>query len=84
MLEINAESPFINAWEIVELDNSKKADLVSNLLVVLCADESAQPVLNTGSGNRCKCLYDARYDLAAKDKIIPSATPSNAANNTWY
>ena len=35
--------------EIVDLDNDKKAAMVSNLLVVLCADESAQPVLNTGS-----------------------------------
>ena len=34
--------------EIVELDNEKKAAMVSNLLVVLCADESAQPVVNTG------------------------------------
>ena len=34
---------------IVDLDSDKKAAMVSNLLVVLCADESAQPVLNTGS-----------------------------------
>ena len=35
--------------EIVELDNEKKAAMVSNLLVVLCADESTQPVVNTGT-----------------------------------
>ncbi|HCM21731.1 MAG TPA: band 7 protein, partial [Porphyromonadaceae bacterium] len=34
---------------IVALDADKKAAMVSNLLVVLCADESAQPVLNTGT-----------------------------------
>ena len=34
---------------IVELDTDKKAAMVSNLLVVLCADEAAQPVLNTGT-----------------------------------
>lgn len=34
---------------IVELDEERKAAMVSNLLVVLCSDESAQPVLNTGS-----------------------------------
>lgn len=34
---------------VVELDTDKKAAMVSNLLVVLCADESAQPVLNTGT-----------------------------------
>lgn len=34
---------------IVELDEEKKAAMVSNLLVVLCADEAAQPVLNTGT-----------------------------------
>ena len=37
--------------EIVELDEDKKAAMVSNLLVVLCADEAAQPVLNTGTLN---------------------------------
>ena len=35
--------------EIVELDEDKKAAMVSNLLVVLCADEAAQPVVNTGT-----------------------------------
>ncbi len=39
----------LNEEEIVELDNEKKASMVSNLLVVLCADESAQPVVNTGT-----------------------------------
>ena len=34
---------------IVNLDEERKAAMVSNLLVVLCGDESAQPVLNTGS-----------------------------------
>ena len=35
--------------EVVELDEDKKAAMVSNLLVVLCADEQAQPVVNTGT-----------------------------------
>jgi regulator of protease activity HflC (stomatin/prohibitin superfamily) len=34
---------------VVKLDEERKAAMVSNLLVVLCSDESAQPVLNTGS-----------------------------------
>jgi regulator of protease activity HflC (stomatin/prohibitin superfamily) len=34
---------------IVELDTERKAAMVSNLLVVLCSDEAAQPVVNTGS-----------------------------------
>ena len=34
---------------VVELDEDKKAAMVSNLLVVLCADESAQPVVNAGT-----------------------------------
>ena len=38
--------------DIVELDEDKKAAMVSNLLVVLCADESAQPVVNTGTLNQ--------------------------------
>jgi len=35
--------------KVVDLDEERKAAMVSNLLVVLCSDESAQPVLNTGS-----------------------------------
>lgn len=35
--------------DIVELDEERKAAMVSNLLVVLCGEESAQPVVNTGS-----------------------------------
>lgn len=34
---------------VVELDEEKKAAMVSNLLVVLCADESASPVINAGT-----------------------------------
>jgi regulator of protease activity HflC (stomatin/prohibitin superfamily) len=34
---------------IVELDTERKAAMVSNLLVVLCSDEAAQPVVNAGS-----------------------------------
>jgi len=37
--------------EIVELDEEKKAAMVSNLLVVLCGDDAAQPVVNTGTLN---------------------------------
>ncbi len=39
----------LSADNIVELDEERKAAMVSNLLVVLCADESASPVINTGS-----------------------------------
>ncbi|MFE2290318.1 SPFH domain-containing protein [Streptomyces sp. NPDC059452] len=35
--------------DIVELDSERKAAMVSNLMVVLCGDRAAQPVLNTGS-----------------------------------
>ncbi len=35
--------------DIVDLDEERKAAMVSNLLVVLCSDEAAQPVLNTGT-----------------------------------
>ena len=34
---------------VVDLDEDKKAAMVSNLLVVLCGDEPAQPVVNSGS-----------------------------------
>ena len=35
--------------EVVELDDERKAAMVTNMLVVLCADESAQPVVNAGT-----------------------------------
>lgn len=37
--------------EVVELDDDKKSAMVSNLLVVLCGDDTAQPVVNTGTLN---------------------------------
>lgn len=41
----------LSSEQVVELDDDKKASMVSNLLVVLCGDDSAQPVVNTGSLN---------------------------------
>jgi regulator of protease activity HflC (stomatin/prohibitin superfamily) len=35
--------------QVVDLDEERKAQMVSNLLVVLCGDRAAQPVVNTGS-----------------------------------
>ena len=35
--------------KIVELDDERKAAMVSNLLVVLCSDRHSQPVVNTGT-----------------------------------
>ncbi|MEU5465750.1 SPFH domain-containing protein [Streptomyces althioticus] len=39
----------IQEQDIVNLDPERKAAMVSNLMVVLCGDRSAQPVLNTGT-----------------------------------
>ncbi|MEU1783158.1 SPFH domain-containing protein [Streptomyces abikoensis] len=39
----------ITEQDIVELDDERKAAMVSNLMVVLCGDRAAQPVLNTGT-----------------------------------
>ena len=39
----------LEAEQVVHLDEEKKAAMVSNLLVVLCADESASPVINAGT-----------------------------------
>ncbi|MFJ6083815.1 SPFH domain-containing protein [Streptomyces sp. NPDC092369] len=39
----------ISERDIVELDNERKAAMVSNLMVVLCGDRAPQPVLNTGT-----------------------------------
>lgn len=38
--------------EIIEFDDEKKAVMVSNLMVVLCSDKSASPVLNVGTLNQ--------------------------------
>jgi regulator of protease activity HflC (stomatin/prohibitin superfamily) len=39
----------LSAKNIIELDDDKKAAMVSNLMVVLCSDKSASPVINTGT-----------------------------------
>jgi regulator of protease activity HflC (stomatin/prohibitin superfamily) len=39
----------LNEEGIVELDEERKATMVSNLLVVLCSEHSTQPVVNTGT-----------------------------------
>ena len=41
--------PDLGERGVVELDEDRKAAMVSNLLVVLCADREAQPVVNTGT-----------------------------------
>ncbi len=47
MVEMALEA--LKAREIVELDGERKAAMVSNLLVVLCSERSAQPVVNAGT-----------------------------------
>lgn len=47
MVEMALEK--LNENEIVELDEERKAAMVSNLLVVLCGNKDAQPVVNSGS-----------------------------------
>jgi regulator of protease activity HflC (stomatin/prohibitin superfamily) len=39
----------LRAQGVVELDEERKATMVSNLLVVLCGERGTQPVLNTGT-----------------------------------
>ncbi len=39
----------LKSQDIIELDDERKAAMISNLLVVLCSEESARPVVNTGS-----------------------------------
>jgi len=49
MVEIALEQ--LSGKEIIEMDHESKAAMVSNLMVVLCSDESARPVVNTGTLN---------------------------------
>jgi regulator of protease activity HflC (stomatin/prohibitin superfamily) len=39
----------LNKRQIVELDDERKAAMVSNLLVILCGDKEASPIVNTGT-----------------------------------
>lgn len=39
----------LSAKNVVDLDDERKAAMVSNLMVVLCGESDAQPVLNTGT-----------------------------------
>lgn len=39
----------LESRDVVELDEERKATMVSNLLVVLCSEQSTQPVVNAGS-----------------------------------
>jgi len=47
MVEMALEQ--LSKKEILELDEEKRAAMVSNLMVVLCGDKNAQPVVNTGT-----------------------------------
>jgi len=47
MVEMALED--LKVKDIIEFDNEKKAVMVSNLMVVLCSDKSASPVLNVGT-----------------------------------
>ena len=35
--------------QTIEFDDEKKAAMVSNLMVVLCSEDSAKPIINTGT-----------------------------------
>ena len=39
----------LEAKKVVELDDERKASMVSNLMTVLCAETEVQPVINTGT-----------------------------------
>ncbi|TCI91893.1 SPFH domain-containing protein [Tenacibaculum sp. M341] len=47
MVEMALEE--LNKKDLVELDEERKAAMVSNLLVILCGDKEASPVVNTGT-----------------------------------
>jgi regulator of protease activity HflC (stomatin/prohibitin superfamily) len=46
---VNMALTELKEQNVVELDEERKASMVSNLLVVLCGEENARPVVNTGS-----------------------------------
>ena len=61
----------LEAEDVVDLDEERKATMISNLLVVLCADRDAQPVVNTGT------LYQKRArSVAERKKILLRLDPA--------
>ncbi len=47
MVEMALEQ--LNEKKVIEMDDDKKATMISNLMVVLCSDKDATPVVNTGT-----------------------------------
>jgi hypothetical protein len=47
MVEMALEA--LSAKKVVELDEDRKAQMVSNLLVVLCSEHETQPIVNAGT-----------------------------------
>lgn len=47
MVEMALEA--LSKKDILQLDEERKAAMMSNLMVVLCGDRDAQPVVNTGT-----------------------------------
>ena len=48
---VDSALALLSEKNIIELDDERKAAMVSNLMVVLCSDKEATPVLNTGTLN---------------------------------
>jgi len=48
---VEAALHLLSSKQIIDLDEEKKAAMVSNLMVVLCGDRESQPVVNTGTLN---------------------------------
>jgi hypothetical protein len=49
MVEMALEE--LDKKKIIELDDERKAAMVSNLMVVLCADKDVTPIVNSGTLN---------------------------------
>ena len=49
MIPVKMAIDKLNDEDIVNLDEERKAQMVSNLLVVLCGNKDAQPIVNSGS-----------------------------------
>ena len=48
-LALRTLNPQLSEKDVVTLDNERKAQMVSNLMVVLCGNKEAQPIVNSGS-----------------------------------
>lgn len=66
----------LNDDRIVDLDEERKAAMVSNLLVVLCGNKDAQPIVKAGPSTKPKAVMEWSKRTKAKSRYCCASPPS--------